>query len=92
MVGGAGMDYYGSARASGVDAYITGDIRYHDFYRAEHDGILLIDAGHAETERFVVSGIELAMRKALSVVNLQDEVPLNIVVPSRQRPNAVRYY
>lgn len=92
MVGGAGMEYYSAARGNGVDAYLTGDIRYHDFYRAEHDGILLIDAGHAETERFVTSGLATTMQKALNFVNLTDEVPLNIVIPSRKRPNAVRYY
>ncbi len=92
MIGGAGMEYYSAARGNGVDAYITGDVRYHDFYRAEHDGILLIDAGHAETERFVTSGLASTMQKALKFVNLTDEVPLNIVIPSRERPNAVRYY
>ena len=92
MVGGAGMEYYASARASGVDAFITGDVRYHDFYRAEHDEILLIDAGHAETERFVTSGLASVLQKALKFVNLTDEVSPNIVVVSHLRPNAVRYY
>jgi dinuclear metal center YbgI/SA1388 family protein len=92
MVGGAGMEYYGAARGSGIDVYLTADIRYHDFYRAEHDGILLIDGGHVETERFVVSGIASVFEKSLKFVNLTDEVPLNIVISSRLRPNAVRYY
>jgi dinuclear metal center YbgI/SA1388 family protein len=92
MVGGAGMEYYSAARASGADVFITGDVRYHDFYRAEHDGILLIDAGHAETERFVVPGLAAVMEKALKFVNLTDEVPPDFVIASRLRPNAVRYY
>lgn len=92
MVGGAGMDYYPQAKALGVDAFITGDVRYHDFYRAEHDNILLIDAGHAETERFVVPGLASTLRKAMNFVNLQDEVSSNIVIDSRLRPNAVGYY
>jgi len=65
MVGGAGMDHYNDALASGADAFITADIRYHDFHRADHDKILLIDAGHAETERFVALGMVKAAQKAL---------------------------
>lgn len=92
MVGGAGMEYYSAAKAAGAGAFITGDIRYHDFLRAEHDGILLIDAGHAETERFVADGIAGILKQSLAFVNLKDEVPQNIVIASRLRSNAVRYY
>ncbi len=34
-----------------ADAYITADIKYHDFFDAEND-ILLMDIGHYESERF----------------------------------------
>ena len=34
MLGGAGMDYYSAARSLGADAFITADVRYHDFCRA----------------------------------------------------------
>lgn len=49
MCGGAGGEFIGTALAMGAQAYITGDVRYHDFvdYR---DKILVIDAGHYETE------------------------------------------
>lgn len=49
MCGGAGGDMIGLALAAGAQAYVTADVRYHDFvdYR---DRILLIDAGHYETE------------------------------------------
>src|SRR5205807_9423710 len=57
VLGGAGMEFYSAAKISGADIFIAGDIRYHDFYRAKHDGILLIGAGHAETERFVTAGM-----------------------------------
>lgn len=49
LCGGAGGDMVGLALAAGAQAYVTADVRYHDFvdYR---DRILLIDAGHYETE------------------------------------------
>lgn len=49
LCGGAGGDMIDLAIAAGAQAYVTADVRYHDFvdYR---DRILLIDAGHYETE------------------------------------------
>jgi len=49
VCGGSGSDLVSSAIASGADAYITADIKYHTFQDAENK-ILLIDAGHYETE------------------------------------------
>ena len=67
MVGGSGMDFYDRARSLGADAFITADVRYHDFHRADHDKILLVDAGHAETERFVTQGMVKAAQKSLKL-------------------------
>jgi dinuclear metal center YbgI/SA1388 family protein len=51
MCGGAGASLLGEAIASGADAFITSDVKYHNFYDAEKM-ILLVDAGHFETEKF----------------------------------------
>lgn len=48
--GGSGMSYFGHAQAQRADVYLTGDLRYHDYQRAEGN-ILLMDGGHYETER-----------------------------------------
>jgi putative NIF3 family GTP cyclohydrolase 1 type 2 len=37
--------------AQGADAYITADLKYHDFFRAEAS-CLLVDVGHYESEQF----------------------------------------
>ncbi len=105
VLGGAGMDYYSDARKAGAEAFITADIRYHDFYRADHDGILLIDAGHAETERFVTRGMVLAAEQALSrlalsrpleraleKVNLKERNLALRLFPAKEQPNSVRYF
>jgi dinuclear metal center YbgI/SA1388 family protein len=92
MLGGSGMEYYSAARASGADCFITGDIRYHDFFRAAHDGILLIDAGHAETERFVTEGLTKAVLMSVHRGESGDETPENFVINSRRKSNIVHYY
>jgi dinuclear metal center YbgI/SA1388 family protein len=95
VLGGAGMQYYDHARLQEADAFITADVRYHDFHRADHDNILLVDAGHAETERFVTQGAVKAARKALKMNQnaLRAVVSLDtLLLRAHSEPNAVRYY
>lgn len=51
VCGGAGNFLIANAMAVGADAFITGEIKYHDYFMAENN-ILLIEAGHYETEQF----------------------------------------
>lgn len=53
MLGGSGAEGIGAARAALCDAYLTSDIKYHEFYQAE-DQLLLCDIGHFESEQFVI--------------------------------------
>ncbi len=55
VCGGAGSDYIDDVINAGIDAYITGDVGYHDFLHASQKGLTLIDAGHFETENLVVN-------------------------------------
>ncbi|MEP7234068.1 MAG: Nif3-like dinuclear metal center hexameric protein [Ignavibacteriota bacterium] len=91
-LGGSGMDFYSKSKSQGAEIFITGDIHYHDFHKAEHDGVLLVDAGHAETERFVTDGMLKAVQAACNVVNLYDELPQSLIIQSAVSPNVVRYY
>jgi dinuclear metal center YbgI/SA1388 family protein len=54
VCGGAGSDFVGQALAAGADAYVTADVKYHEFFEAlGPDGVpqlAFIDAGHYETE------------------------------------------
>ena len=99
MVGGSGMDFYDHAQKLGADAFITADVRYHDFHRADHDKILLIDAGHAETERFVTLGMVKAAQKSLKLsgartkaVSLYGPDGKQLILLAKSEPNAVQYY
>lgn len=75
LCGGAGGEFIPRAMASGADAYITGDIRYHDF--ADHrSGMALFDIGHFESENCAKSiFMELLCKKIpnFAVQNSQTE-------------------
>jgi dinuclear metal center YbgI/SA1388 family protein len=49
VLGGSGGSFI-SEVAAGADAYVTGDIDYHDALLAESLGLTVVDAGHAATE------------------------------------------
>lgn len=52
VCGGAGSSLIRQAMQSGADAYVTGDVRYHDFYIPDNQ-MLIIDVGHFEGEHFI---------------------------------------
>jgi dinuclear metal center YbgI/SA1388 family protein len=62
VCGGSGASLLKDALSSGADAFITADIRYHSFFEAENR-ILLIDAGHYQTEKFSVELIKELITK-----------------------------
>ncbi|MBP3329700.1 MAG: Nif3-like dinuclear metal center hexameric protein [Clostridia bacterium] len=47
---GAGADFAKEVAELGIDAFVTGDAKYHEFLDAKEDGLTLIAAGHFETE------------------------------------------
>jgi putative NIF3 family GTP cyclohydrolase 1 type 2 len=49
-LGGSGGSFIREAATSGVEAYVSGDLDYHDALLAESLGLAAIDAGHAATE------------------------------------------
>ena len=51
LCGGAGASLLNDALAAGADAYLTADLKYHSFFDAG-DQILLVDCGHYETEKY----------------------------------------
>ncbi len=47
--GGAGSFLIPIAVAAGADAFVTGDLKYHDYFEADNK-LLLVDIGHGESE------------------------------------------
>jgi dinuclear metal center YbgI/SA1388 family protein len=57
VCGGSGSDYIDKAIRLKADAFITAEIKYHAFQETEGN-ILLIDAGHYETEIFALDEVK----------------------------------
>ncbi|MEI6753191.1 MAG: Nif3-like dinuclear metal center hexameric protein [Paludibacter sp.] len=51
LCGGSGSSFIPDAIMAGADLYITGDIKYHEFFDAQNR-ILIADIGHFESEQF----------------------------------------
>lgn len=51
VLGGSGSFAIKAAIAAGADAFLTADLKYHQFYEAEGK-LLLADIGHYESERY----------------------------------------
>jgi len=61
--GGSGSFLIEAAIANKADIFITGDVKYHDFFRAE-DKIIVADIGHYESEQFTIQLLgELLQKK-----------------------------
>lgn len=51
VLGGSGSFAINNAINSGADIYVTSDIKYHEFYKAENK-LIIADIGHYESEQF----------------------------------------
>ena len=51
VCGGAGAFLIDRARQAGAQVYITGDVKYHEFFKAD-EGIVIADIGHYESEQY----------------------------------------
>jgi len=83
VCGGAGSDLLPDALSSKADVFVTADVRYHTFQKAT-DAIALIDAGHWETEQFILKPIAARLRSAARAA---DE-PLTVLI-TKQNTNPI---
>jgi dinuclear metal center YbgI/SA1388 family protein len=51
ICGGSGAFLIPAARRAGAELFITGDIKYHDYFEF-NDNMIVADAGHYETEQY----------------------------------------
>ena len=65
VLGGSGAFAIKNAIRSGADAYITSDLKYHEFFSAE-DQIVLMDIGHYESEQFTINLISSYLKEKFS--------------------------
>ena len=81
ILGGSGSFAINAVKDSGADAYVTADLKYHDFFTAENK-LLLADIGHYESEQYT---------KNLLVAYLTKKIPNFAVVLSNTNTNPVKY-
>jgi dinuclear metal center YbgI/SA1388 family protein len=79
LCGGAGSFLISKALSAGADAYISSDIKYHEFFDA--DGRLMIcDIGHYESEQFTTDLLyDILRQKFPNFAVLKTEVKTNPV-------------
>ena len=82
LCGGSGSPFMPEALRQEVDAYLTADIKYHDFFIPE-GRLLLIDGGHFETEQFT---------KELICELIRKKFPTFAAEIAETRTNAVHYF
>lgn len=83
VLGGAGAEFMGLAKAAGADLYVTGDVKYHEGQEAEALGLLVIDGGHFHTEKVIVPRIASRIRKAAAergwdLAVMEDPAPTDV--------------
>jgi len=82
LCGGAGSFLTNAAIGSGADIYVTGDVKYHEFFDADGK-IVLADIGHFESEQFTVDLLHDYLRT---------KFPTFAVLKSDIRTNPVYYF
>ena len=81
VLGGSGSFAIQAAKSKKADAYITADLKYHDFYEG-NQSFLLVDAGHYETEQHT---------KKLILNHLTEKLPNFAILLSEVDTNPIKY-
>ena len=82
VLGGSGAFAIDAAKAAKVDAFVSADFKYHDFFKAEGQ-LLLADIGHYESEQYT---------KNLIVSNLSKKITNFAVILSEINTNPIIYF
>jgi putative NIF3 family GTP cyclohydrolase 1 type 2 len=82
VLGGSGASAIKQALSQKCDAYLTGDLKYHDFFSAENK-ILICDIGHFESEQFVT-------QQLFDI--LSENFPNFAILKTNENTNPVNYF
>ena len=82
VLGGSGSFAIENAIAEEADCYLTSDLKYHDYFKADSK-ILLADIGHYESEQFT---------KELILEFLNKKIPKFACIISKSNTNPVNYF
>lgn len=81
VLGGAGEDYTHIAMDAGAEVYLTGEMAYHKALDAVDNGLCVLEAGHAATERPAIEALKSGLQIASDALQygicvMQSEVEL----------------
>ncbi|MBK1895730.1 Nif3-like dinuclear metal center hexameric protein [Chryseobacterium paridis] len=82
VLGGSGASGIKSALSKKCDAYLTGDIKYHDYFLAESK-MLICDIGHYESEQWVAEQLFEILSQKFSTFAISK---------SNEKTNPVNYF
>lgn len=71
VCGGAGADFIQKAKFFGAQAFVTGDVKYHEAQAAVENGIHVVDAGHFATEFPIVHELAEYLRGELKTFDVE---------------------
>ena len=70
VCGGAGAEFASEIAEMGIDALVTGDVKYHELLDAKEAGLTLIAAGHFETENPAMAILASRLRGKFSETDI----------------------
>lgn len=82
ICGGSGSFLIKLAMAAGADVYITGDVKYHEFFDAENK-MMVCDIGHWESEQYTIE---------IFYEVLKEKMPNFAAIYAQTITNPVKYY
>ncbi|WP_034889029.1 Nif3-like dinuclear metal center hexameric protein [Gillisia sp. Hel_I_29] len=82
VLGGSGSFAIENAKRAGADFFVTADLKYHDFYRAE-ESLVLADIGHYESEQYTKNLLHSYLSKKISNFAL---------ILANTKTNPIKYY
>jgi dinuclear metal center YbgI/SA1388 family protein len=88
VLGGSGSFAIYHAKKAGADIFITSDLKYHDFYKAENQ-IVLADIGHYESEQFTKDLLGDYLTK--KITNFAPALPEGRIILSENNTNPINY-
>lgn len=82
VLGGSGASAIKAALSQKCDAYLTGDIKYHDYFLAESK-MMICDIGHYESEQFVTQQLFEILSQKFSTFAISKSI---------EKTNPVNYF
>ena len=89
VLGGSGSFAIEQAMRAGADIFVTADLKYHDFYRAEGK-LILADIGHYESEQFTKHLLVEYLTK--KITNFAPALPKGRIILAKNNTNPINYF